>query len=198
MKSSTDMVHPAWLRATHWINVVAVLLLVMSGWKIYNASPIFEFRFPKEITLGGWLGGALLLHFFAMWLLAANGLLYLGANLATGRFARKYLPLRPADVLTDFLAALKGRLHHDDPRRYNGLQKLAYLFIVLDLAALVLSGLVLWKSVQFPLLRELMGGYDSARVVHFLAMSALLAVIAVHVAMVVLVPRTLMLMIRGR
>jgi len=198
MRSGTDMVHPAWLRATHWINVIAVMLLVMSGWKIYNASPIFDFRFPKEITLGGWLGGALLWHFFAMWILAANGLLYLGANLATGRFVRKYLPLRPKDVLVDFVAAFRGKLHDDDLRRYNGPQKLAYLFIVVDLVVLVMSGLVIWKSVQFPLLRELMGGYDSARVVHFLAMSALVAAVAVHVAMVALVPRTFMLMIRGR
>lgn len=197
-RSGTDVVHPAWLRAMHWINVAAVVLLVMSGWRIYNASPIFGFLFPKEITLGGWLGGALLWHFFAMWILAGNGLLYVGANLATGRFMRKYLPLRPKDVLADILAAFRGKLSHDDLRRYNGPQKLAYLFIVLDLVVLVLSGLVIWKSVQFPLLRELMGGYDSARVVHFVAMSALLAAVAVHVVMVALVPRTFMLMIRGR
>jgi thiosulfate reductase cytochrome b subunit len=74
MSAGADMIHPAWLRVTHWINVVAVFLMVMSGWKIYNASPIFDFVFPKEITLGGWLGGALLWHFFAMWILALNGL----------------------------------------------------------------------------------------------------------------------------
>jgi len=198
MRAGTEPVHPAWLRATHWINAVAVVLLVMSGWQIYNASPLFAFRFPKEITLGGWLGGGLLWHFFAMWIVVVNGLVYLGANLATGRFKRKFLPLRPKDLLADFLAAFKGKLQHDDLRRYNGPQKLAYLFLVVDVVVLVLSGLVIWKSVQFPLLRELMGGYDSARVVHFVAMSALVAVVAIHVAMVALVPRTFMLMIRGR
>jgi thiosulfate reductase cytochrome b subunit len=198
MSAGADMIHPAWLRVTHWINVVAVFLMVMSGWKIYNASPIFDFVFPKEITLGGWLGGALLWHFFAMWILALNGLVYLGANLVTGRFMHKYFPLRPKDVLADILAALRGKLQHNDLRRYNAPQKLAYLFIILDITVLVLSGLVIWKSVQFPLLRELMGGYDTARVVHFLAMAVLLAVVALHVVMLTLVPRTFMLMIRGR
>jgi thiosulfate reductase cytochrome b subunit len=110
----------------------------------------------------------------------------------------KYFPLRPKDVLADILAALRGKLQHNDLRRYNAPQKLAYLFIILDITVLVLSGLVIWKSVQFPLLRELMGGYDTARVVHFLAMAVLLAVVALHVVMLTLVPRTFMLMIRGR
>lgn len=198
MHRGSAIVHPAWLRLTHWINACAVVLLVLSGWRIYNASPIFPFAFPDQITLGGWLGGALLWHFFAMWVLAANGLVYLALNLLSGRFWRKFFPLHPGDVWADFLAALKGRLSHADLSVYNSLQKVAYLFIVLDIMVLVASGLAIWKSVQLPLLRELMGGYDMARVVHFVAMSALLAVLAVHLVMVALVPRTLLLMLRGR
>ncbi|ARU30308.1 cytochrome B [Sulfuriferula sp. AH1] len=196
--SRADIVHPLWLRMTHWLNALAVVLMVMSGWKIYNASPIFAFRFPDDITLGGWLGGALLWHFFAMWLLVGNGIIYLATNLATGRLRRKFFPISPRAVLADVLAAVKGRLAHTDLRQYNQPQKLAYLFIVVDVALLVLSGLVIWKSVQFPLLRELMGGYDNARIVHFSAMSALVAVVTVHLVMVALIPRTLLLMIRGR
>lgn len=192
------VVHPAWLRVTHWLNVVAVVLMVTSGWRIYNAAPIWPFRFPAQWTLGGWLGGALQWHFAAMWLLAANGVAYLIANLASGRIARKFLPLRPAAVAADLKAALHGRLAHRDPRHYNALQRLAYIGVVLDLAALVLSGLVLWKSVQFPLLRELLGGYEGARRVHFVAMTLLLAFVAGHVAMVAIVPRTLVAMLRGR
>ena len=198
MRSPDEVVHPLWLRLTHWINVVAVVVLVLSGWRIYNASPIFAFHFPKILTLGGWLGGALLWHFAAMWLLVANGLVYLGLNVASGRFFRKFFPLRPRDLLHDFLAVLKGQLAHDDLRQYNALQKLAYLFVVLDSILIVASGLVVWKSVQFPLLRELMGGYDDARIVHFVAMAALVAFVAVHLVMVALVPKTLILMIRGR
>lgn len=192
------VVHPTWLRITHWLNVVAVVLMVTSGWRIYNAAPIWPFRFPAEWTLGGWLGGALQWHFAAMWLLAANGIAYLAANMASGRFARKFLPLRPAAVVADLKSALRGHLAHDDPRHYNALQRLAYIGVVLDLAALVLSGLVLWKSVQFPLLRELLGGYEGARRVHFVAMALLLAFVAGHVAMVAIVPRTLVAMLRGR
>ena len=104
------LVHPAWLRVTHWINALALLILVTSGWRIYNASPIFDFRFPKAITLGGWLGGALQWHFAAMWLLVANGLVYLAFNLLTGRLHRKLLPIRPRDVVDDLRAALRGAL----------------------------------------------------------------------------------------
>ncbi|WP_447744502.1 cytochrome b/b6 domain-containing protein [Variovorax boronicumulans] len=191
-------IHPLWMRVTHWLNALAVLVLVTSGWRIYNAAPFFDFRFPASITLGGWLGGALQWHFAAMWLLVFNGLVYLGLNLASGRFARKFFPLTPAGLWRDARAALGGRLSHADPRHYNHVQKLAYLFAIVDLVAIVLSGLVLWKSVQFPLLRELLGGYEAARRVHFVAMAALVAFVAVHLVMVALVPRTLLTMLRGR
>lgn len=68
--------HPGYVRICHWINAFSILLMVASGWKIYNASPIYHFVFPKSVTIGGWLGGALLWHFAAMWVLVANGLLY--------------------------------------------------------------------------------------------------------------------------
>lgn len=191
-------VHPAWLRVAHWLNVLAVAVMVASGWRIYNAAPIWPFRFPSEWTLGGWLGGALQWHFAGMWLLALNGVAYLALNLATGRFARRFLPLRVAVAWADAKAALRGRLAHDDPHQYNGLQRLAYIVVVLDIAVLVVSGLVLWKSVQFPLLRELMGGYEGARRVHFAAMTLMLVFVAGHVAMVALAPRSLAAMLRGR
>jgi thiosulfate reductase cytochrome b subunit len=133
-----------------------------------------------------------------MWLLAINGLVYVSLNVGTGRFLRKFVPLTPSILWTDLKAALRGRLGHADLSRYNGLQKAAYVFAVLDLAVLIVSGLVLWKSVQFPALRELLGGYEGARRVHFVAMSLLLAFIAGHVFMVALVPRTLLTMLRGR
>ena len=191
-------IHPGWLRATHWLNAVAVVLMVASGWRIYNASPFFPFSIPGGVTLGGWLGGAIQWHFAAMWLLLANGVVYLICTAASGRLAHQFFPLSPRAVLADLRAALGGRLSHADPRRYNAVQKLAYLFVMVDITLLVLSGLVLWKSVQFPLLRELLGGYEAARRVHFLAMAALVGFILVHLAMVALVPRTLLAMIRGR
>ena len=183
---------------THWLNAVAVVILIASGWRVYDASPFFPFSIPTSITLGGWLGGALQWHFAAMWLLFFNGIVYLALNIFSGRLARKFFPVRPAQVVRDLLAALKGRLVHDDPSHYNSVQRLAYLFVMLDLILIVISGLVLWKSVQFPLLRELLGGYETARRVHFVCMSLLVAFIAVHLVMVALVPRTLLSMITGR
>jgi thiosulfate reductase cytochrome b subunit len=191
-------IHPGWMRATHWLNALAVLVLVTSGWRIYNASPFFPFMFPKSLTLGGWLGGALQWHFAAMWLLAFNGLVYLALNVLSGRLFAKFFPLSIAGIWHDATDALRGKLSHADPRRYNNVQRLAYLFVMLDLVLLVLSGLVLWKSVQFPLLRELLGGYEFARRIHFVSMAALVAFVAVHLVMVALVPRTLLTMLSGR
>lgn len=198
MSTEFSIIHPVWLRLTHWLNVVAVVILVMSGWRIYDASPFFAFSIPKEMTLGGWLGGAIQWHFAAMWLLVANGFLYLLLNVCSGRLRRKFFPLSPRAVLRDLAAAFKGRLSHADLSHYNAVQRAAYLFVIADLVLLVLSGLVLWKSVQFPILRELLGGYEAARRIHFIAMAALVAFVGVHVAMVALVPRTLIAMIRGR
>lgn len=198
MTAADGSIHPLWVRATHWLNAVAVVVLVASGWRIYDAAPFFGFTIPAQFTLGGWLGGAIQWHFAAMWLLAANGLAYVLLNLATGRAARRFLPLSPRALVADLASALRGRLTHADPGRYNAVQRAAYLFVVLDTVLLVLSGLVLWKSVQFPLLRELIGGYEAARRVHFVAMAALVGFVAVHLAMVALVPRTLRTMVLGR
>jgi thiosulfate reductase cytochrome b subunit len=193
-----DLIHPVWLRLTHWANALAVVILVTSGWRIYNASPFFDFHIPAGITLGGWLAGALQWHFAAMWLLVINGLIYLGINIFSGRLRRQFFPLTLPQILRDLAAALKGKLVHADPRRYNAVQRAAYLFVMLDIALIVMSGLVLWKSVQFPLLRELLGGYETARRVHFFGMAALVGFFIVHIVMVALVPRTLLAMIRGR
>ena len=188
-------IHPLWMRVSHWLNAVAVLILIASGWRIYNAAPFFDFTIPDGITLGGWLGGALQWHFAAMWLLVGNGLFYLAMNVLTGRLARTFFPLSPRAVLNDLVAALRGRLSHADPRHYNSVQRLAYLFVMVDVLVIVLSGLVLWKSVQFPVLRELLGGYEAARRVHFVGMALLVGFIAVHLVMVALVPRTLLAML---
>jgi thiosulfate reductase cytochrome b subunit len=193
-----DIIHPAWLRIVHWLNAAAVVVLVTSGWRIYDATAFLGFAIPASWTLGGWLGGALAWHFAAMWLLVANGIVYLTVNLVSGRLRRQFLPIPPRQVLRDLAAALRGRLSHADPRHYNSVQRLAYVFVMVDAIMLVLSGLVLWKSVQFPLLRTLLGGYEGARRVHFFCMAGLCGFIVVHVVMVALVPRTLVAMLRGR
>lgn len=199
MKSyNRKSIHPLWLRATHWINAVAMVLMILSGWRIYNASPLFPFSFPNEYTLGGWLGGALQWHFAAMWLFAANGIIYLILNIISGRFRQRFLPINLPQLWQDAISALRGHLSHHDLGQYNMVQKFAYLLVVIDGVVLAVSGLVLWKSVQFPFLREILGGYDTARFIHFFAMAFLCAFVVIHLIMVALVPKTLLLMTRGR
>ena len=192
------VIHPVWVRVTHWINVVAMVVMIGSGWEIYNASPLFPFVFPRGITLGGWLAGALLWYFAAMWLLAANGLVYLVLGVLTGRFRRKLVPIRPADVLSDARAALTGKLNHDDLSVYNAVQKLLYLGVILAGIVIVLSGLAIWKPVQLQELTALFGGYDAARYVHFFAMATIVGFLIVHVIMALVVPKSLRAMITGR
>jgi thiosulfate reductase cytochrome b subunit len=192
------VIHPLWVRLTHWINALAVLVMIGSGWQIYNASPLFPFAFPPAITLGGWLAGALLWHFAAMWLLVVNGLVYLLLGLASGRFRKKLVPIRPAEVIADAKAALTGRLAHDDLSVYNAVQKLLYLGVILCGVVIVLSGLAIWKPVQLQELTAALGGYDAARYVHFFAMAAITGFLAVHVVMALLVPKSLRAMITGR
>ena len=191
-------IHPVWLRVTHWVNALAVLMMIGSGWQIYDASPLFRFAFPSAVTLGGWLAGALLWHFAAMWLLVVNGLVYLTLGLASGRFRRKLLPIRPSQVLADMRAALSGHLSHDDLSVYNAVQRLLYLGVILCGVVIVLSGLSIWKPVQLRELVSLFGGYDVARYVHFFAMAAIVGFIAIHVTMAFLVPKSLRAMIIGR
>jgi thiosulfate reductase cytochrome b subunit len=171
-------IHPVWVRLTHWINALAMLMMIGSGWQIYDASPLFPFTFPSAITLGDWLAGALLWHFAAMWLLVVNGLVYLTLGLATGRFRRK--------------------LSHQDLSVYNAVQKLLYLGVILCGIVIVLSGLSMWKPVQLRALSILFGGYDAARYVHFLAMAAIVGFVTIHVVMALLVPKSLRAMIIGR
>src|SRR6476660_5115445 len=191
-------IHPLFVRLTHWINAFAILIMVVSGWRIYNASPLFGFRFPDDWTLGGWLAGALQWHFAAMWLLFINGLAYLTYGIVSGHLRRKMLPLRPGAVLHDVGNALRGRLAHDDLTVYNAAQRAAYVGVIAIITLLVLSGLVIWKPVQFHALGALMGDYEGARYIHFFAMSALVFFVFVHVLMVALVPRTFPSMLTGR
>jgi thiosulfate reductase cytochrome b subunit len=191
-------IHPLWVRLTHWVNALAMLMMIGSGWQIYDASPLFPFTFPSSITLGEWLAGALLWHFAAMWLLVVNGLVYVGLGLWTGRFRRKLLPLRPGEVIADARAALSGHLSHADLSVYNAVQKLLYLGVILCAIVIVLSGISIWKPIQLRELSLLFGGYDAARYVHFFAMAAIAGFIGIHVVMAFLVPKSLRAMIIGR
>jgi len=198
MTTADAPIHPRWVRVCHWVNAVAILVMIGSGWQVYNASPLFDFEFPKQITLGGWLAGALLWHFAAMWAVVINGIVYVTLGIATGRFRRKLLPIRPAEVIADIKAALSFKLAHDDLSHYNAVQKLLYTGVIIAGFVIVLSGISIWKPVQFQELTALFGGYDAARYVHFFAMAAIVGFLIVHVALALIVPKSLRAMITGR
>ena len=189
-------VHPLSVRAAHWINALAMTWMVMSGWAIYNASPLFGFRFPAWATAGGWLGGSTAWHFAAMWLLVLNGLVYVAYGIASGHFRKHFLPVTPRAVAQDVSLALKFKLPHR-PGSYNAVQRLLYLGVLALGALVVASGLSIWKPVQLEALVNLFGGFDMARRVHFFAMTGIVAFVVVHLVLVILVPKTLWPMVSG-
>ncbi len=198
---SKVVIHPRWVRITHWINVIAMFVMITSGWRIYNAAPLFPFTFPPEITIGDGLdglSGALLWHFAAMWLLAVNGVIYVALGLLSGRFRRKLLPIRPPEVIRDVRAALTGKLSHHDLSVYNAVQRLLYAGVIVAGVVIVLSGISIWKPVQFQELAAVFGGYDAARFVHFFAMATIVGFLLIHVTLAILVPKSLRAMILGR
>ena len=167
-----------------------MICMILSGWQIYNASPILPFVFPPWATLGGWLGAGIAWHIAAMWVLIADGLVYLAWGVASGHFRRDFLPLSGAAIRRDFTAAVTFRLGHDI-NRYNAVQKLLYWLVLAAAVLAVASGLSIWKPVQFGALTWLFGGYDIARRIHFTLMTGIVAFLIVHVALVALVPSTL-------
>jgi thiosulfate reductase cytochrome b subunit len=193
----TIVIHPLAVRAAHWLNAFAIGCMLMSGWAIYNASPLFGFKFPAWATVGGWLGGSIAWHFAAMWLLAANGLFYLAYGFASGHFRRHFLPLRAREVVRDAKLAATFRLPHKTGT-YNAVQRLSYVGVIALGLLAVASGLSIWKPVQLDWLVDLFGGYDFARRVHFFAMAGIAAFIVMHLVLVLLVPKTLLPMFTGR
>jgi thiosulfate reductase cytochrome b subunit len=190
--------HPLPLRVMHWINAVAIFVMIGSGWKIYNDDVIFGLlHFPDSIVIGKWAQYGLQWHFFGMWIFVLNGLAYLGYGIATGRFRQKLFPISVRDVFVTVGDALRFRLSHDDLTHYNAVQKILYLGIMLVGVLIVISGLALWKPVQFSELAALFGNFQTIRLVHFLCMSAIVAFLLVHVTLALLVPQSLVAMITG-
>jgi thiosulfate reductase cytochrome b subunit len=191
------VIHPLVVRVTHWLNAFAMICMIMSGWLIYNANPLFGFTFPKWATLGGWLGGAIAWHLAAMWLLVLNGAFYIAWGLISGHFARRFLPIRTGAVWRDIGDALRLRLAHSGSA-YNSVQRLFYVGVLCLGVLAFASGLSLWKPVQLQVLAALFGGYEVARRVHFLAMSGIVGFLIIHIVLVAIVPRTLLSMVTGR
>ena len=195
----------------HWINALAILVMIASGWRIYDYYPALpiHYEFPYYLTLGGnftvtealnnddGLANALAWHFAAMWVLVLNFLAYLIVGFVSGHFRRDFLPIGPRSFIRDFLAALRGRLDHR-LGEYNAVQKVFYWGVLAAILVAILSGLSIWKPVQLQYLTWLFGGYEVARVVHFCGMAAIVGFLVVHLALSLLVPKTLVAMVFGR
>lgn len=190
--------HPLPLRIMHWTNAVAVLIMITSGWKIYNDEVIFGWlHFPEGLTLGKWAQHGLQWHFLGMWIFAVNGLAYLIYGIASGRFRRKLFPISVGEVIATIGDALRFRLKHDDLTHYNAVQKVLYVGIILVGIVTLMSGLAIWKPIQFSEFATLFYDFQTARLVHFLCMTAFVLFLCVHVALALLVPQSLVAMVTG-
>ncbi len=196
--ASPPRLHPLPLRIMHWINAIAIFIMIGSGWKIYNDDVIFGFlHFPDWLVIGKWAQYGLQWHFFGMWIFVLNGLAYLTYGIVTYRFRRKLFPISPRELFVTIGDALRFRLRHDDLIHYNAVQKVLYLGVILVGILIVISGLALWKPIQFSALADLFGSFQTIRLVHFLCMSAIVAFILVHVTLALLVPQSLVAMVTG-
>lgn len=206
--TQASQIHPPIVRITHWLNVIAMFIMIGSGWRIYNDSPLIEgFYFPDWLSIGGdpqvsdkkWqnhASGGLQWHFAGMWLLAINGLIYFTYSLMSGRWRAMLLPITVEGVRKAIIDALTFKLDHE-LGVYNHVQRLLYIGVLCLGVLVVLSGLAMWKPVQFQTLALLFGSFQGARWVHFLCMTGIVLFVIVHVALAILVPRTILSMING-
>lgn len=190
--------HPWPVRIMHWVNAVAMVIMIGSGWGIYNDSVIIRgLRFPDALKIGGWAAESLLWHFAGMWLLALNGAAYLVYGLATGRFRERLLPIRLGELVQVVKDTLRLKIAHADLTVYNAVQKALYIVVILAGIVQVVTGLAVWKPIQFSGLTALFGGFQGARIAHFLGMAVIVGFLVVHVALALLVPSTLWAMLTG-
>jgi thiosulfate reductase cytochrome b subunit len=132
-----------------------------------------------------------------MWLLAINGLAYLGYGIATGRLRERLLPIHWGDVVRTVRDTLHLRIDHTDLTVYNAVQKLLYIVVILAGVSQIVTGLLIWKPVQFSGGVALLGGFQAVRLEHFMGMAVIVGFVAVHVVLSLLVPRTLWAMLSG-
>jgi Ni/Fe-hydrogenase b-type cytochrome subunit len=183
------------VRFCHWVNTVALFVMVGSGLQIFRAFPSFGAKipekdllnWPKAYALGGWLGGGLQWHLTFMWIYIATGLFYVAYQILSGNY--RQVLFVPSDARGVWPMARYYFLFGPKPeatQTYNPLQKLAYTSAIGLGVLSVVTGLVVWKPAQFSWLGWMMGGFHLARLWHFLVMWALLAFVAGHLVMVIL------------
>jgi thiosulfate reductase cytochrome b subunit len=181
--------HPPAIRWFHWINFPLLAVMIWSGILIYWAYPAYvtlDQTTWRALKINNRLAEGMALHFFFMWLFGVNGVLYVLYTLVTGEW-RELVPRRDSlreawQVLLHDLRIRKAPL---PPRKFNGAQRIAYTTVVFMGLGSLLSGLAIYKPVQFAWLTALFGGYQTARLVHFWLTVGYCAFFLVHVAQVV-------------
>jgi thiosulfate reductase cytochrome b subunit len=190
--------HPLPVGIMHWINAVVMLVIITSGWGIYDDDVIIRgVHFGQFWRLGDWAAWSLDWHFAGMWFFTINGLIYLVYGFAKGRLREKLLPIRPAEVVQTIIDTLHFKIAHDDITVYNAVQKLLYIVVIFAGVSQVVTGVAIWKPIQFSGLVSLLGGFQTARVLHFAGMAVIVGFLIVHVALALLVPKTLGAMVTG-
>lgn len=200
MKSSDDLNAsvqsiPAAIRVLHWLQALASLGLMFSGFTIYNAAPVFSFTFPAQITFGGHLTEALRWHFTLMWVFTLSGiLLFLTRTLM--KSTPSVCPRSIKHLLQEGRKLLTKKSIHTEGS-YNEFQRWIYSIVYANLLLLFISGLCLWKPVQLSHLTTLLGGFEVCRSIHFFAMCILAAFVLIHITMALLVPKVFLSMLLG-
>jgi thiosulfate reductase cytochrome b subunit len=190
--------HPWPVRIMHWINAATMLVMITSGWGIYDDDVVIRgLHFGQAWRLGDWAAWSLNWHFAGMWFLTLNGIAYLTYGFLTGRFRERLLPIRLTDILHTIAETLRLQIAHEDLTVYNAVQKSLYILVIVAGASQVVTGLAIWKPVQFSGLVSLLGGFQAARLIHFAGMTVIVGFLIVHVALAVLVPQTLWAMLSG-
>jgi thiosulfate reductase cytochrome b subunit len=163
------------IKAFHSINLIALIFMTASGLQIYNANPVFGgragWRFPKELLLGGWLGGGRNWHFASMWVFSMTLLIYGIYIFITRRWKHRFTSEKD-------IQALQAK----NPKRKNyAWHRLAYTAIIPILLIAIVSGLCMYKPVQFAWISGLFGNWQNLRVAHFLTIPIVLIFAIAHI-----------------
>jgi thiosulfate reductase cytochrome b subunit len=203
---------PFVIRVAHWAAIPLLVIMAGSGLQIFTAYPMLGpsgdlygwypwqgVPPPRWLRFGNWLAGARHWHFAVAWFLVANGAMYLLYMGVRGEWRRRLFNPRRDTANALLMIAYYLRIRRTPPPVdfYNGLQRLAYTSAIALGLVEVLSGLAIYKPVQFSWLAALFGGYDGARAAHLLGLVGLAMFAVVHIILVSLHPRALVDMITG-
>ncbi|MES2963812.1 MAG: cytochrome b/b6 domain-containing protein [Bdellovibrionota bacterium] len=182
--------HSRAIRWCHWLNFPLLTLLVWSGILIYWANPAYvplSDSVSKTLMINNKLAVGLGWHFALAWFFIVNGIVYLAYLMISGEW-RELVPERSSFREALLVTAHDLRLRKEAPPqkgKLNGAQRIAYTAVLLLSAGAVLSGVAIWKPVQLSWLTEALGGYEAARLEHFVFMVLISGFFLVHVAQVI-------------